>query len=95
MCGALKPRFILHIDVEIITNALSIWGIFGKRKEIHEMIMDLHDQGYLVKDIAKIMNSRNIPTPRNKLWCAKHVWAARNYLRKRKERETQTTWKIT
>ena len=54
MCGALKPRFILHIDVEIITNTLSIWGIFGKRKEFHEMIMDLHDQGYLDKDILPL-----------------------------------------
>lgn len=54
MCGALKPRFILHIDVEIITNTLSIWGIFGKRKEIHEMIMDLHDQEYLDKDILPL-----------------------------------------
>ena len=54
MCGALKPRFILRIDVEIITNTLSIWGIFGKHKEIHEMIMDLHDQGYLDKDILPL-----------------------------------------
>jgi len=95
MCGALNPRFILHIDVEILTNALSIWGIFGRRKEIHELIMDLHNRGYLDKDIAKIMNDRNIPTSRNKLWFAKHVWAARNYLRKRKARQSETTWKIT
>ena len=55
--------------------------------------MDLHTQGYLDKDIAKILIDRNIPTPLNKLWFAKHVWDARNYLRK-KDREIQTTWKI-
>ena len=52
--GTLKPRFILHLDVEIITNALTLWGIFGKRKEIHDTIMKLHNQGYLDKDIAEI-----------------------------------------
>ena len=93
--GTLKPRFILHLDVEIITNALTLWGIFGKRKEIHDTIMELHNQGYLDKDIAEILNDRNILTPRNKVWFAKNVWAARNYLSKRQERETQTSWKIT
>ena len=57
--------------------------------------MELHDQGYLDKDIAEILNYRNILTPRNKMWFAKNVWAAKNYLRKRQERETQTSWKIT
>ena len=56
MCGALKPRFILHLDVEIITYALTLWGIFGRRKEIHDMIMKLHGQGHLDKDIAAIVN---------------------------------------
>ena len=93
--GALKPRFILHLDVEIITNALTLWGIFGKRKEIHDTIMEFHNQGYLDKDIAEILNDRKILTPRNKVWFAKNVWAARNYLGKRQERETQTSWKIT
>ena len=95
MCGVIIPRFVLHLDVEITTNALTLWGIFGRRKEIHDMIMELHDQGYLDKDIAKVLNDRNIPTPRNKMWFAKNVWAARNYLRKRQERETQISWKIT
>ena len=95
MCGALKPRFILHLDVEIITNALTLRGIFGRRKEIHDMIMELHDHGYLDKDIAEILNDRNILTPRNRVWFGKNVWAARDYIRKRQERETQTSWKIT
>ena len=95
MCGIIIPRFVLHLDVEITTNALTLWGIFGRRKEIHDMIMELHDQGYLDKDIAEILNDRNILTPRNKMWFAKNVRAARNYLCKRQERETQTSWKIT
>ena len=95
MCGALKPRFILHLDVEIITNALTLWGIFGRRKEIHDMIMELHKQGYLDKNIAKILNDRNILTPRNRVWFAKNVWAARNYIRSRENRATETSWKIT
>ena len=47
MCGIIIPRFVLHLDVEITTNALTLWGIFGRRKETHDMIMELHDQGYL------------------------------------------------
>ena len=47
--------------------------------------MGLHTQGYLDKDIAKIFIDRNIPTPLNELWFAKHVWDARNYLRKGQE----------
>ena len=54
------------------------------------MIMGLHNKGYLDKDIAKFLNDRNITTPRNKRWFAKHVWAARNYVRKRKERKKDT-----
>ena len=71
MCGVIIPRFVLHLDVEITTNALTLWGIFGRRKEIHDMIMELHDQGYLDKDIATILNDRDILTPRNKVWFAK------------------------
>jgi len=81
--------------VEITTNALTLWGIFGKRKEIHDMIMELHKQGYLDKNIAKILNDRNILTPRNRVWFAKNVWAARNYIRSRENRATETSWKIT
>ena len=95
MCGVIIPRFVLHLDVEITTNALTLWGIFGRRKEIHDMIMELHDQGYLDKDIAEILNDRNILTLRNRVWFGKNVWAARDYIRKRQERETQTSWKIT
>ena len=57
--------------------------------------MELHNQGYLDKDIAEILNVGKILTPRNKVWCAKNVWASRNYFGKRQERETQTSWKIT
>ena len=81
--------------MEITTNALTLWGIFGKRKEIHDMIMELHKQGYLDKNIAKILNDRNILTPRYRVWFAKNVWAARNYIRSRENRATETSWKIT
>ncbi len=37
--------------------------------------MELHNQGYLDKDIAEILYDRNILTPRNKVWFAKNVWA--------------------
>jgi hypothetical protein len=53
--------------------------------------MGLNAQGYLDKDIAKILNDRNIPTLRNKVWLGKNVWAARGYIRKREERRTQTS----
>ena len=33
MCGVIIPKFVLHLDVEITTNALTLWGIFGRRKE--------------------------------------------------------------
>lgn len=80
--GILKPRSILHVDLEVTTYASSLWNVRGNRKESHAMIMDLHIKGYLDKGIAKILIARNIPTRLNKLWFAKHIWAARNYLRK-------------
>ena len=89
--GILKPQFILHVEVEITTNAMSLWNIYGKRKDIHEMIMGLHAQGYLDKYFAKTLNVRNIPNLRNRVWLGKNVWAARDYLRKREERRTQTS----
>jgi Mg-chelatase subunit ChlI len=90
----IKDRFELHIEVEIITNALTLWGIFNKRAEIHDQIVELHSQGFSDKEIARILNQKNIQTPRNTLWAAKKVWHVRKYISNREARKTQTSWKI-
>ena len=82
---------VLTFQLTISTRSLSLNYISEERESRFELIEGLSSQGYSDKQISKILNEKNILTPRGKQYYYELVYVTRKKLQKRKLREIEKT----
>ena len=85
---------VLVFDVELTTKALSVPVLSQGQQERHDLIQQLHEDGFTDADIAEYMNERNIKTPTGKQYYQELVWATRNKFLKRNLRKKDLSYEI-
>lgn len=80
---------VLTFELTVSTRSLSLNYISEERESRFELIESLFGQGYSDKQISKILNEKNILTPRGKQYYYELVYVTRKKLQKRKIREIE------
>ena len=90
----LPHEISLVFEVKITTKSLSINVISDKQLERHQLILKLHNEGLTDKEIAYYLNSKNIKTPKGKLYYQELVWVTRDKFLKRNRRKLDYQYEI-
>ena len=80
--------------MEITTKSLSISVISDEQSLRHELILKLHNEGLTDKEIAQYLNSKNIKTPKGKLYYQELVWVTRDKFLKRNRRKLDYQYEL-
>ncbi len=81
-------------EVQICTRRLSLNQLTDDTVDRHRLIEELHSKGHSDKEIAKVLNAKNIKTPRGLKYYQELVFVTRRKIRLRQERSKDLEVKI-
>lgn len=83
-------RFTVTCVIKVITKSLNIKDVSDDKEYRHQLIMDLHNDGYTDKEISDYLNNQNIKTPTGKDYYYELVFVTRKKIQRRENLKNNT-----
>ena len=91
---SLESRIRCRFNVTLTTKSLSLSDISDESHYRHQLILDLHSQGFTDTEISNYLNGNNILTPKGKLYYFNLVSVTRRKLRLREIKKTTYSYEL-